>query len=251
MLARKIRGLKARAEYMVDRFRPKPESVGGYQYGDLVETVFRKTAALDDAGWASVARTNSDADKTLIGVAAAASRAGHRTIHVLDHGGACGFHYQMARRALPHIDLKWAVVETKAMAARAKELETDNLAFFDDLRAARSWLGSIDLIHSSGTLQCFPSPVGELNRLTGLKADVLLWARMDLNDRGTIEQTTRRTKISDHGPGPMPDGIQDAIVTINTTSIPESSFMRPHDMHGYRLNWRFGSASPAFLFTRD
>lgn len=249
MLARKIRGLKARAGYMVDRFRPKPEPVGDYQYGDLVEVVFRKTVALDGAGWASVAKTNSDADKTLVGVATAASRAGQRTIHVLDHGGACGFHYQMVRRALPHVNLKWAVLETKAMAARAKELETGSLAFFDDLRAARSWLGSIDLIHSSGTLQCFPSPIGELNRLTGLKADVLLWARMDFSN--AIEQRTRHTKISEHGAGPMPGDIQDATVTINTTSIPEASFMTPHNMHGYRLNWRFGSTSPAFLFTRD
>ena len=80
------------------RLFPPREVIEGYEQAELVETIFQKTKAHDPRG-----------DWTLM--------AGVST--VLDFGGGCGLHYKMARRQTP--DIRWAVVETPAMAARASE----------------------------------------------------------------------------------------------------------------------------------
>src|SRR5258708_10221942 len=106
------------------RVFPPTESLEGYDEPDLVEVIFQKTMAYDPHGdWPE-----------MVGVSS-----------VLDFGGGCGQHYKLARRQSP--DVHWAVVETSAMLARARELATEKLQFFTDISDAQKWLGSIYLMH--------------------------------------------------------------------------------------------------------
>ena len=76
---------------------------------------------------------------------------------VLDFGGGCGLHYKQARL----LDVKWAVVETSAMVARASEIQTGRLRFFTDIVSAANWLGDNDVMDSTAlysTLQICRQP---------------------------------------------------------------------------------------------
>src|SRR5580692_11137744 len=75
---------------------------------------------------------------------------------VLDFGGGFGQHYKCAARHSPMV--RWAVVETQALVARASVLTDERLKFFTSIREAVDWLGKPDLMHSDGALHYTPDP---------------------------------------------------------------------------------------------
>jgi putative methyltransferase (TIGR04325 family) len=190
---------------------------------------------------------HATADRTILGTCYAASRRPQRPLKVLDFGGACGTHYRVAKRALPHIPMKWAIVETPAMARRAKELETESLRFFDSIPAAIDWLGDIDLVHSFGALAYCPAPLEQLHELCSAGADTLLWSRMAFSTEGT-RRTVQVSRLADNGPGPLPPGFVDQDIAYTCTEIPLADFLATHS-NRYRLIWQFGEPMMGFLFT--
>ena len=217
-----------------------------YQDPDLVEVVFAKTVALEDASLFSFP-ASAGLDQTVLGVAYAASLIADRPLRVLDFGGACGFHHRVSGAALPHIATRWAIVETAAMAKRAAALATDSLQFFDRIPDAIDWLGDIDLMHSSGTLQCIGEPESVLTELCSIGARVLAWNRLSLSSgaRVSVEQTSM---LSENGPGPMPANFVDRQVSYARTEIPVGDFLAAHSR--YRLMWKFSGDSVGYIFVR-
>jgi putative methyltransferase (TIGR04325 family) len=169
------------------RLRPPSETIEGYQHPDLVDVVFKKALAYAVIGeWPE-----------MLGVTS-----------VLDFGGGFGDHYKLARLQSPSI--KWAVVETPAMVAKAAELATGRLRFFSSIPEAAAWLGSIEVMHSSGALQYTPEPEVTLRELCGLRAKRMLWQRMALStDR--LEREMQSSNLGDNGPGRLA-GLKEKIV---------------------------------------
>jgi putative methyltransferase (TIGR04325 family) len=205
-----------------------------YQDRRLVDVVFAKTIALDRTrlwdGHDALAHT-------ILGVCYAAANNPIRPLRVLDFGGACGYHYLVARAAIPNLEMRWAVVETPAMAERATELATDILRFFSDIDSAAEWLGGVDLMHSLGTLQYTPYPERTLSELCALKSPTLLWSRMNLTE-GLVEESVQTSRLADNGPGLMPPTFQDCEIRVHLTKIPLSSFLSAHK-RVYDLVWQF------------
>jgi putative methyltransferase (TIGR04325 family) len=168
-------------------------------------------------------------------------------LRVLDFGGACGFHYMAAQ--LLRLPLQWAVVETAAMAERAKDLENDELRFFSQIGAAHHWLGdSIDLVYSSSTLQYVPDPAHTLSQLILLNAPVLAWSRMALTD-GEMVREMQTSRLSHNGPGPLPERFVDGFVEYPLTRFPKSLFLEAHHPN-YQLEIEFDEPSQGFIFVR-
>lgn len=187
---------------------PPREVIEGYEHDQLVETIFQKTIAFQPAGdWPLMANASS----------------------VLDFGGGCGLHYRQAQLQSPGI--RWAVVETPAMARRASALATDRLRFFSDIAEAAAWLGAIDIMHSNGALQYTPDPLAVLETLCGLKARQMYWQRV-LFSTGGAEQELQSSFLGDNGPGTLPVG-EERIVKYVRTKIPEASFLNAH--RGYHI----------------
>lgn len=178
------------------------ETITGYEHPELVDVVFRKTLAYKPEGsWPEIE--------------------GART--VLDFGGGCGAHYKEANSPT----VRWAVVETPAMAARASELATDKLKFFSDIPIAAAWLGDIDVMHSSGALFYAPDPLAKLRELVELDAPKMLWRRMHFT--GEENQVSR---LADNGPGRL-DGIENKNIVYRAQRLPEEVFLSEH--RGYQL----------------
>jgi len=190
------------------RLRPRGTLLE-YQSPELVDVVFQKTILFRPAAppWTELNEVRT----------------------VLDFGGGCGIHYKEAQCE----KVRWAVVETPAMVARASELETSNLKFFAGIADAAAWLGDIDLIYSNGALQYTPDPATTLGELCALGAKVLLWKRVAFSDRVETEQQI--SWLSQNGPGTLP-GVPRKAVRHDLTPIPESTFLSFH--RGYRLEFR-------------
>ena len=190
------------------RLFPPFECLEGYEQSELIETVFRKTIAFEPVGdWPLVADACS----------------------VLDFGGGCGLHYKLARLQSP--DIRWAVVETPAMVARARELETDHLRFFTDIEPAAEWLSEIDLMHSNSALQYTSEPLATLKRLCKLDAQIMYWARLWITEEPRHE--TQSSYLTDNGPRVLSDG-PEKLVRYERVSTTEADFLAAHANYSLR-----------------
>lgn len=194
---------------------PPTEVIEGYENPELVETIFRKTVSYQPLGeWPLV-----------VGV---------RT--VLDFGGGAGLHYKAARKQSP--DVRWAVVETPAMARRAKELATDRLMFFDEIAEASAWLGEIELMHSDGAIQYVPDAIDTIRALCAARPRTMVWRRVPIT-AGIVDPEIQTSFLSDNGPGIGATG-NDKLVRYARHRISEGAFVSAHD--GYHMVER--SADP-------
>jgi putative methyltransferase (TIGR04325 family) len=195
--------LTALARRLGRKLFPPREVIEGYEHDQLVETVLQKTKAYRPEGtWPLMAGASA----------------------VLDFGGGCGLHYKLARLQSP--DIRWAVVETPAMARRASELATDRLRFFSDISEAAGWLGRIDIMHSNGAIQYTPDPLAVLDALCGLKARQMYWQRVPFSGGG-IAREIQSSYLGDNGPGTLPVG-EELIVKYALTKIQEERFLDAH-----------------------
>ncbi|WP_454628660.1 hypothetical protein [Bradyrhizobium cenepequi] len=174
----------------------------------MVETIFQKTTAYDPAGdWPLVAGINS----------------------VLDFGGGAGLHYKLARKQSP--DIRWAVVETPAMARRARQLASNRLMFFSDIHEAADWLGDVELMHSNGAIQYVPDAIDTIRTLCATRPAAMVWYRVPISD-GEAEAEVQTSFLSDNGPGALPTS-KDKLVKYARNWIPAQAFLTAHE--GYRI----------------
>jgi hypothetical protein len=182
--------------------------IDGYEHPELVDEVYRKTLSYDPTEpWPEMAGISS----------------------VLDFGGACGQHYKQARISSPNI--RWAVVETPAMVARASELSTDKLRFFSSIEDAAEWLGSIDLVFSSGAVQCTPSPEGVARELCSIGAPKIRYERLAFSS-GERVQHDQFSLLGENGPA-SERHFRGKAVKIKRVLVPRADFVACHD--GYSL----------------
>jgi putative methyltransferase (TIGR04325 family) len=135
------------------------------------------------------------------------------SLNVIDFGGGGGYHYTIASNAFGDKDsLKWNVVETTAMANEAKRIANNNLKFFDNIADATKDLGLVDLVFTSGALQCCPQPLFFLKELINVKAKYLFITRTSFTDSSEQVANIQKSYLSTNGPGPLPAGFKDKAV---------------------------------------
>ena len=200
-------------------------SKDGYENQKVVDVVVQKTISYRDSLAARPALVDATNAYSLIAVLL--SMVPGKTIRVVDFGGAAGAHYFLARSILPEsIELNWVVVETPAMAQRAGlALGNQELRFSKDLQEAESILGQVDLVHTSGTLQCVPEPYEQLRQLINIQAEYMLLNRLGVTQGDHEVITIHRSQLSWNGPGPMPSGVRDGEISYPFT-FPQESVIR-------------------------
>jgi len=223
---RRIKARSRKAKYTTYTEALAACSKDGYENHEVVEVVTQKTLYYRDElnQRDKPAPINATNAYSLIGLLL--SIAQEEQIHVLDFGGAAGAHYFLARSIVPKsTKLKWVVVETPAMTESASALlETDELHFTADLEEAGRWLDQIDLLHTSGALQCVPDPYEQLQQLINIKAQYMLLSRLGLTQGDHDVITIHKSQLSWNGPGPLPPGILDREVSYPFTFPQESMF---------------------------
>ena len=215
---------------------------GGYEETDLVEVVFEKNRRIKDVIDASVP-LNAPTVQSLVAILMATQKMSRgRTFNLLDFGGACGSHYFQLRPYLPDgLRICWVVVETPALAEKAKSFETDELRFTDTLERACEIMGHVHLFHSSGTLQYIPDIPAVLQSLLKYQPDFLFLNRLALSAAEKLI-TVQESRLSDNGPGKLPEGFAEKICRYPVTYFPEKELediLLPH----YRIQVRFSSSS--------
>ena len=199
-------------------------SAEGYNNPNLVKMVIEKNLIFRDQVLNSqIPILDLNSARTILGVSLAIT---DNRLTVLDFGGGGGYHYFIARAAIPmRIALDWMVIETPSMVRLAKsKLSTDELNFYDDINFA-SRGKDIDLIFASGSLQYCPDVFQTLDALMSIRARHLFITRTPLSsDHKFI--AIQKSRLKDNGPGPMPSGFNDCEITYPITISCKSEIER-------------------------
>lgn len=197
-------------------------SSAGYEEDSLVAVVYEKTKRYRDLLSQRPLVPDISALRAFVGLSLAISK---KELNVIDFGGACGAHYFLAKALIGNrINLRWHVVETPIMANTARGLEDSQLKFYDDLTAAKSDLEHIDLVFSSSALQYVPQPYEFLTQLTECGALNIFITRGGLSTFHKELFIIQVSKLSNSGPGPMPQGMRDSLVKFPVTFAQKSKF---------------------------
>lgn len=197
----------------------------GYDDRQLAEVTLKKTQAILSSDL-KTALYPPNSDATLTGV----SLIPGRELRVLDFGGSFGPHYFLAKQCLPK-RYRWAVVETEVIVSLAAELANEELQFFTSIEAAAKWLGGIDLVHASGSLQCTPRPKEFLTELVALRAPYLAVTRTAVA-LGPECVTIQVSLLSGNGPvGGLPAGVEDRLLKYPRIFMAKADFIGTIDPH--------------------
>lgn len=184
----------------------------GYNDADIAEVVAYMTSAVPvDA----LQLAPEQAVNSILAVSLTAAEAAGRPLNVLDFGGGCGFHY-LRVAAVVRTPLRWAIVETPTMAARAATLAQGRFEVFTDIAAAAAALGRIDLVHASSAMQYVPDPRATLKTIAALHPRYFALARFPSWGRAQIVGV-QTSPLAANGFGPMPPHIADREIKYPVT----------------------------------
>ncbi len=247
-LVRRARTDKASASMVYPSYAAALQACAGtgYEDTDIVRVVFEKTVAyrdlLERTPTVSVSSTEAFG---LLSVAyhwARSSDGEQQRLNVIDFGGACGMHYFAFRKLLgPGIVVRWFVVETTAMCSAGRQLENRELRFFDDFAVATAEIGEIDLLYTSGTIQCVERPYHVLGMIRDSRPRLALFNRLALTLKDDDLITLHKSMLSWHGIGPLPDGFVDREVRYPYTFLAKRRF--EESLSGYRVAIEFDDKS--------
>lgn len=197
-----------------------------YEQQELIEVIFKKTRRFAEDIKSKAVPIWETSAYSMVSLLNPVIEMESKEISVLDFGGACGAHYFQLRNIIDKsLKINWVVVETPAMVALAKKLETDELSFCSNLDDAIKKLGKVDLLHTSGTLQCVDEPLKYLNNILNCNAKWLLFNRLGLNKKDRNVVSIHSSKLSWNGIGELPEGYTDRWVKYPFTFMSEKVFL--------------------------
>jgi putative methyltransferase (TIGR04325 family) len=199
----------------------------GYEDHEVAGCVLAKTRASIRQDLGPMIGTHS----TMATLLAIGAVRGSQPKRVLDFGGAFGTAYHLLYQKMPAISVHWAVVENATFAQHGKAFATETLQFFSRISDAVQWLGGVDLVYSSGGLQYTPEPERFLQDLIATRPRVIALLRCALS-RGESVITVQFSRLSENGPGPLPEGFMDRGVSYPLT------FMRDADLRAACRDYR-------------
>jgi putative methyltransferase (TIGR04325 family) len=136
---------------------------------------------------------------------------------ILEFGGGTGYHATTLRRLLPGSISRYAVVETSAQVAAARDILKD-AEFYDRFPNEH-----FDIAFSSGALQCTQSPFGFLKQIIDLKAPIMVFARNAFSDRQIYFE--QKANMFNHGAGTAPSDFANVTTTLYVQTLRESDFL--------------------------
>ena len=174
-----------------------------------------------------------------------------RDLTILDFGGACGAHYFDINRFMPkEVTLKWFVVETPQMikSAQEKKIGNNELIFISSLKDFRT---NIDIIYSSCALHYVPDPYEIISEMISIKADWILFNRMMFNENDRDFVTVQKSFLSANGPGKLPAGYTDKILSYPHTTLSFEKFNSFFANNGYELAWIFDELTGSYQIKNE
>jgi len=173
--------------------------------------------------------------RTIIGVSIAGLEINKKELNVLDFGGGGGYHYFISKLILnDNIKLNWNVVETKSIVDISNTISNSELHFFKSIQDASMGIEKFDLIIASSSIQYCINQQNILRELIGLNSNNIFITRTPFTLNLPTVNSIQFSKLSNNGPGPLPKGYEDCIISypifINNITCFENEFINNYNL---------------------
>ncbi len=215
-----------RKERIYQNFSEALEDSHTYEDPGVIEVVVEKTKRYRSELEASMERNIQTRQALQNAFVVSKIYSGHQ-INVLEVGGACGAAFFELEYLLPGYVSRWNVVETRGMTEAAKvNFQSDRLFFCQDFNEATQSLEPLDMVMASGVIQYLEKPIKTLKSILERGFPYVYLSRTlvskDLEKKVFVKQKIR---LSDHGPGEMPEYITDRETSQPMAILPYSELM--------------------------
>ena len=213
----------------------------GYDNSELADYIATKTKT-----WLAQAQTSpwhlgSDVLQSLFVALLVSNRVG--SLRVLDLGGGCAIPPAILRTLVGReFPFSWNVVELPTLVNAVGSVGLDHAKWTSSTASAMADLGGVDLIHTSGTLQCLHNPREVLAQLLSLNVGHVFFGRVAFNAGGEDVIGIQRSPVRDHGVQ-VPGDITQGYVEYPFTYMPLDDFERILAEAGYELVLDFAESS--------
>jgi putative methyltransferase (TIGR04325 family) len=197
----------------------------GYENSRILSIVAERTRILSLGVGNRMSPNADDARLILFGAIEAASR--EKNLSVIDFGGACGAHFYIAKKlfSLP-LSTRWCVVETETMAHAGRTIATaSELSFATNLDNAMRAVGMPSLIYTNNAVQYSPEPLRTVDQLIDSATNTVCISKIALAKVDRVLYTCQESRLHDNGPGPVPEGIEDATVAYPFGILPRNEVL--------------------------
>jgi len=127
-------------------------------------------------------------------------------------------------------------------------MAADHLKFFTSIEAAKTWLGSVDVVYSNAAIQFTSEPERYVSELCAVGAQKMVWDRILLSE-GARRPHVQISLLTENGPG---ISFSRKRVEASVIRMPERTFLEAHS--GYDLATRTGRQGDrdgeSFVFTK-
>lgn len=116
---------------------------------------------------------------------------------IIDFGGGPGTHHTVIKKLFPSHLFKWLIIETPNFVKVARNQKTPEIHYLEKISQVSE---PVDLVYSSGALQCTNIPLAYLSELVNLKAKYLVITRTPLTNTDKFT-AIHKSFLTDNGPG--------------------------------------------------
>jgi putative methyltransferase (TIGR04325 family) len=105
------------------------------------------------------------------------------------------------------------------MMKKAKQLENNELKFYNSIHLAQKELVNVDLVFTSSALHYCPNPTESLEQLININAKYIFITRTAFNNSNSEIISTQISNLSENGVGPLPIGYKNKKLKYPVTFI--------------------------------
>ena len=116
---------------------------------------------------------------------------------IVDFGGGPGTHHTVIKKLFPSHSFKWLIIETPNFVKVAKKQRTPEIHYLEKISQISE---PVNLVYSSGALQCTNNPLAYLSELVKLRAKYLVITRTPLTNTDRFA-AKHKSFLTDNGPG--------------------------------------------------
>lgn len=198
----------------------------GYENELLIRTIAEKTNLFEKELSRNKLNMDFNAIRTLATLGILSSH-NKNFFKVVDFGGACGYHYLIARKFLDkNSRFNWLVLETPPMVDAAHKLHSDKpeIEFKSSLsKSLADKFQDSDLLIAGSSLQYCPNPLTMLCDLMSLNPEYIFITRTPMSKENDFFDV-QNSFTGNNGPGKIPNGFPNLIVKYPISFVRKSAY---------------------------
>jgi len=146
-------------------------------------------------------------------------------MNVVDYGGGGGYHYLITNLILGEVSsIRWAVIENPAYVLESKNFSKIGCKFFTSIKHALAYVTKPDIVLAFNSLQYSIDPLVTLSNLVKINSPLIILHNVPLVLSSRPIITVQNSKLSENGPGALPENFENRNVKYPITYIPKLSF---------------------------